>query len=247
MKAPRRRPVRLQLGGLVDAADGVEAAREAQVRDELRDDLDEERAVHAQVHVALGMGGELGIAAALGGQQAQRHQLAVLQAQALAGVPVAEAVGGQPLVHIASLVVALVVGLAHLLAEDLDLQLVAGTAAILMRDGRGALERQLDVVLAEHVVHQRDELQLAAGALIGDRLVDDLAALDGLDAELERRGFVRTFPKKGAFVCAPPDADAVQEARVRIRALRAAGLKKEDALAVIEEVYGESITGGKND
>ena len=66
-------------------------------------------------------------------------------------------------------------------------------------------------------------------------------------AELERRGFVRTFPKKGAFVCAPPDADAVQEARVRIRALRAAGLKKEDALAVIEEVYGESVTGGKND
>ena len=66
-------------------------------------------------------------------------------------------------------------------------------------------------------------------------------------AELERRGFVRTFPKKGAFVCAPPDADAVQEARVRIRALKAAGLKKEDALAVIEEVYGESVTGGKND
>lgn len=66
-------------------------------------------------------------------------------------------------------------------------------------------------------------------------------------AELERRGFVRTFPKKGAFVCAPPDADAVQEARVRIRALWAAGLKKEDALAVIEEVYGESVTGGKND
>ena len=44
-------------------------------------------------------------------------------------------------------------------------------------------------------------------------------------AELERRGFVRTFPKKGAFVCAPPDADAVQEARVRIRALRAASMR----------------------
>ncbi|HIX09095.1 MAG TPA: GntR family transcriptional regulator [Firmicutes bacterium] len=58
-------------------------------------------------------------------------------------------------------------------------------------------------------------------------------------ALLEQRGLVVTLPKKGVFVCAPhTESAAVSEARRHIRSLKHAGLKKEELLAVVEEVYG---------
>ena len=59
-------------------------------------------------------------------------------------------------------------------------------------------------------------------------------------SELERRGLVRTLPKKGVFVCARgPESHAEEEAERQLRALKAAGLTREQALSVLHKVFGE--------
>ena len=57
---------------------------------------------------------------------------------------------------------------------------------------------------------------------------------------LERRGLVRTLPKKGVFVCARgPESHAEEAAERQLRALKAAGLTREQALSVLHKVFGE--------
>ena len=54
---------------------------------------------------------------------------------------------------------------------------------------------------------------------------------------------IYTLPKKGAFVSGQKaEAAIVEEARRHVKALRDAGLKKEELAAVAEEVYGEGET-----
>ena len=59
-------------------------------------------------------------------------------------------------------------------------------------------------------------------------------------ALLEQKGLVFTHKKKGVFVCAqmtePPLYD---EARRHVAALKNAGLKREELIAVIDEIYGK--------
>ena len=56
--------------------------------------------------------------------------------------------------------------------------------------------------------------------------------------ELEDEGVIRSIPKKGVFACAAEKRDPVkEEARSRLIVYREAGLSKEDALSLIEEVY----------
>ena len=56
--------------------------------------------------------------------------------------------------------------------------------------------------------------------------------------ELEDEGVIRSIPKKGVFACAAEKRSPVkEEARYRLIVYREAGLSKEDALSLIEEVY----------
>ena len=56
---------------------------------------------------------------------------------------------------------------------------------------------------------------------------------------LEAEGVIRSIPKKGVFACGAEKRDPVKaEARSRLIVFREAGLSKEDALALVEEVYG---------
>ncbi len=56
---------------------------------------------------------------------------------------------------------------------------------------------------------------------------------------LEAEGVIRSIPKKGVFACGAEKPDPVKaEARSRLIVFREAGLSKEDALALVEEVYG---------
>ncbi len=56
-------------------------------------------------------------------------------------------------------------------------------------------------------------------------------------ALLEEEGFVRTLPKKGAFVTASPQEIVIPNRKHTIRELKNLGIKKETLLAWIEEVY----------
>ena len=56
--------------------------------------------------------------------------------------------------------------------------------------------------------------------------------------ELEDKNVIRSIPKKGVFACAAEKRSPVkEEARSRLIVFREAGLSKEDALSLIEEVY----------
>ena len=56
--------------------------------------------------------------------------------------------------------------------------------------------------------------------------------------ELEDEGVIHSIPKKGVFACAAEKRSPVkEEARSRLIVFREAGLSKEDALSLIEEVY----------
>ena len=56
---------------------------------------------------------------------------------------------------------------------------------------------------------------------------------------LEAEGVIRSIPRKGVFACGSEKRDPVKaEARSRLIVFREAGLSKEDALALVEEVYG---------
>lgn len=64
--------------------------------------------------------------------------------------------------------------------------------------------------------------------------------VDRAYGELERKGYIRTVPKKGVFVCALRDTPSRnEEARRQIAALRLAGIAKEELLQWIDEVYRE--------
>lgn len=57
---------------------------------------------------------------------------------------------------------------------------------------------------------------------------------------LEKRGLVRTLPKKGVFVCAPQEqGHAEEEAERQLRAIRAAGLTRGQVLALVDKVFKE--------
>ena len=58
-------------------------------------------------------------------------------------------------------------------------------------------------------------------------------------AELERRGLVMTIPKKGVFVYTSGELLVQEEAKRQLRAIRQAGLSKDELLALIEEIYEE--------
>lgn len=59
-------------------------------------------------------------------------------------------------------------------------------------------------------------------------------------ALLEQRGFVKTIPKKGAFVCAPTGENhAREEAKRQLAAMKAAGLTLAEVSALAKEVYKE--------
>lgn len=64
-------------------------------------------------------------------------------------------------------------------------------------------------------------------------------------AELENEGYIRVLPKKGGYVCygeANEEHSPVAEGiRQRIEELKAAGVRKETLLAVVEDVYGGEV------
>ena len=74
-----------QLSRLLYAAYGIEAAGVADIGQALGDYLHEELSVIAQIHVALCMARELGLAASLGSQEAEGYELALLKVQAPPG------------------------------------------------------------------------------------------------------------------------------------------------------------------
>ena len=80
------------------------------------------------------------------------------------------------------------------------------------------------------------EKYIRCGALREGEKLPSCRAFSGL----ERRGLVRTLPKKGVFVCARgPESHAEEEAERQLRALKAAGLTREQALSVLHKVFGE--------
>lgn len=61
-------------------------------------------------------------------------------------------------------------------------------------------------------------------------------------AELERQGYVRTIPKKGAFVAVAGDAEIAirEEAERQLTAWKGAGLGRYELEALIDKIYGKS-------
>lgn len=57
--------------------------------------------------------------------------------------------------------------------------------------------------------------------------------------ELERRGLVKTIPKKGVFVCATGEDLMHQEAKRQLIAIKRAGISKEELLSLVKEIYEE--------
>ena len=92
---------KLPLRGLIHTGNGVQAAGIADIRQALGDHTDQESLVIAQIHVALGMGGELGLATALRRQKAEGDHFPLSERQPGAGIVVAEAVGCKPAVDMA--------------------------------------------------------------------------------------------------------------------------------------------------
>ena len=69
----------LHLGsGFVDACNRIQASRIPDVGQALGNDPDEEILVIAEVHIAFGMGDELRLASALGGEEAEGDHLTLL-------------------------------------------------------------------------------------------------------------------------------------------------------------------------
>lgn len=87
----------------VDAAQRVEAARIADIGKALGNDLNEKRLVVADGNISGGMGGELRLTAALRRQEAERDHFALLVIKPRAGVIIAEAVVGKPVVDMTAL------------------------------------------------------------------------------------------------------------------------------------------------
>lgn len=57
-------------------------------------------------------------------------------------------------------------------------------------------------------------------------------------AELERRGLVKTIPKKGVFVCKPPGGDPLrEEAKRQLAAMKAANLTLKEVISLAKEVF----------
>lgn len=60
--------------------------------------------------------------------------------------------------------------------------------------------------------------------------------------ELEESGYIYTVPKKGVYVCGRKQSGAVRLAKERLEEIKDAGLSKEEAVKILNEVYG-----GNND
>ena len=59
-------------------------------------------------------------------------------------------------------------------------------------------------------------------------------------SELEKRGLVRTLPKKGVFVCAAGgQSHAIIEAERQIATMKGAGLTRGEIERLVQKVYGE--------
>ena len=85
---------------LVHAAQRVEAARVADVRQALRDDFYEKFPPVADAHVRRGMAYKLRLAAALCGEETEGDELPLTEVQPAAGIIVAETVVDEPFVDL---------------------------------------------------------------------------------------------------------------------------------------------------
>lgn len=75
---PRSR-IALHLGsGFIDACNGIQASRIPDVGQALGNDPDEELLVIAQIHISFGMGDELRLTSALGGEETEGDHLTLL-------------------------------------------------------------------------------------------------------------------------------------------------------------------------
>ena len=172
---------------LVHAAQRVEAARIADVRQTLQNDFDEKFPAVADAHVRRRMRRKLRFAPALRRQKTEGDHLAAAQVQPAAGVIVAETVVDQPFVDLPVLL-PLFRKAAHALAEDGDLRPLARGEAVLRARVRLPFERELYAVRGKDLVRRKQKGVHPADAEIGDRLVDGLLRLDGRHAEIERGG-----------------------------------------------------------
>ena len=60
-------------------------------------------------------------------------------------------------------------------------------------------------------------------------------------SQLEEQGYIRSIPKKGAFVIFEENGERdLTEQRELIRAVRQSGLTKSELMTLIEEVYSEN-------
>lgn len=92
----------LLLRGLVHAGNSVQTSGIADIGQALRNHSKEELFIITHVQIALGMGGELRLAPALGRQKAESDHLPLGQGQAGTGVVIAKAVLRQPTATTAS-------------------------------------------------------------------------------------------------------------------------------------------------
>ena len=74
-----RSHIALHLGsGFIDACDGIQASRIPDAGQALGNDPDEEILVIAEIHISVGMGDELRLASALGGEETEGDHLTLL-------------------------------------------------------------------------------------------------------------------------------------------------------------------------
>ena len=65
--------------------------------------------------------------------------------------------------------------------------------------------------------------------------------------ELERRGFVRTIPKKGVFVhCVCAETHTAEEAKKQIFAMKEAGLSLEQIISFAREIFKDGDRDDRN-
>ena len=173
---------------LFHAAQRVERAGIADIRQTLGHDVDQKRLVVPDAQVCLGVGNELRLAPALRRQEAERDHLAPAQIQPRTRIVVAEAVAHKPLVDVPRLLGAAACKPAHALAEDVDLRLFAPFEAVFKCRGRLSLQGQRNTTRCKDLVGRLQEGKYPPDAEVCRRLIDGLLDLDGRHAHLQRRG-----------------------------------------------------------
>ncbi len=118
--------------------------------------------------------------------------------------------------------------------------------------GKGGEMRTTKLSVYESIV-KKIERDIALGIIAKDEKLPscrDLALEMGINpntvqraySTLEERGIIYTIPKKGVYAQGNDSPNIVKEAEEQIRALKSAGITKDQLETIIENIYG-----GNND